>query len=94
MCSTNLDGAIINHVLIEFNLRSRVYGAVEAVISILAKNDDGVTKLGMDLGSSVNNLEGIEFMVVDASDINFALVGKEDLGVIAENTAVGSPIDE
>ena len=33
-------------------------------------------------------------MVVNAGNINFALVGKEDLGVIAEHTAVGSPIDE
>ena len=50
--------------------------------------------MGSDFRSSINDLEGVEFMVVDTGDIDLALVRKEDLGIIAENTAVGSPIDK
>ncbi len=59
----------------------------------LAEYHDGWSSLRDDACGCIDNLEGIEFMVVNASDIDHATVCVEDPGVIAKNSTVCPSID-
>ena len=69
MSNSNNDEAIIDHVLVEFNMSCRVDSAINSVVGILAENKYGISELSSDFGRSINDLEGIEFMVVDTSAV-------------------------
>ena len=71
-----------------------MYGATESMICVLFEDDNGVSQLCRDFCGGVNDLEGIELMVVDSGDINLSLMCVYDACVGAKDSSVGSPVDE
>ncbi len=59
---------------------------------MLAKGGDGRYGLSDHAGGGVDELEGIELMIVDAGDVNFAGVYEGYPGVNAQDTSVCSSI--
>ena len=45
-----------------------------------------------DLGRSINNLESIQFMVVDSSDIDLTLMLENDSGIVTQDASICSPV--
>ena len=83
LCATDFHRAIVYLVLVVFNLSAGVYGAVATMVSILPKDDDDRATLCKHACGGVNELEGIELVVIDASDVHFACVCEDDSGVAA-----------
>ena len=50
--------------------------------------------MGGDAGCCINDPEGVELVVIDTGDVHLPLVLKVDACVVAEDTAVGSAVDE
>ena len=94
VCATNLHGMIMNNVLVMFNLGRRMDGLPQTKIGALAHNDDGFTQLGSDFGNSINQLEGIEFVVVNASDIQALDMLDQCHRVVAKDSTIGTTINK
>ena len=69
-------------------------GTAEAMVGILSEDDNSGTTLSGDAGGCINNPEGVELVVINTGDVHLALVFKVDSCVVAEDTAVGSAVDE
>ena len=94
LTSTNTHRAVINLVAVGFDLTGRMYRAVQAMVSTLSKDKDNGTTVGDGPGRSVNELKSVEFVIVDAGDVNLAGVDMENFGVAAKNATIGATIHE
>ena len=77
-----------------FNLAGGVDGTSKAMVGILSEDDNSGTTLSGDAGGCINNPESVELVVINTGDVNLALVLKVYACVVAEDTAVGSAVDE
>ena len=71
-----------------------MYRAVQTVISILAKDKDNGTTISDSPGRGINELESVEFVIINASDIHFASVDMENFGVTTEDATIGTTVHE
>ena len=74
LSASGFHGAVIDLASVVLELGRRVYRASDAMICVLSEDNNGVTKVCGDLGCCINDLERIELMVVDTSDINLSLM--------------------
>jgi hypothetical protein len=63
------------------------------MVGILSEDTNRGSFVRDNLGGSVDELEGVEFMVIDTSNINFAHVHGYAC-VVAENATIGASIHE
>ena len=71
-----------------------MYRAVQTVISILAKDKDNGTTVGDGPGRSINEFKSVEFVVVNAGDVNLTSVDMENFGVATEDATIGTTVHE
>ena len=70
-------------------------GSVHSMVGVSAHDNQYGTLLRIRSRDSVDNLERAELMIIDASNIDVSMdVGMDNPSVIANNTTIGSPIDE
>ena len=65
---------------------------MDTVVGILAEDTNNGAFLSEDAASTINNLEGTEFMVVDTSNINSADMNVEDLDVRTSDATISTTI--
>ena len=61
-------------------------------ISTLAKDKDNGTTVGDGLGRSINEFKGVEFVVVNADDVNLTGVNMENFGIGAKDSTICAAI--
>ena len=71
-----------------------MYRAVQTVISTLAKDKDNGTTVGDGPGRSINEFKSVEFVVVNAGDVNLTSVNMENFGVATEDATIGTTVHE
>ena len=94
LSTTDLEGTVIHHVLVVLNLTSRVNRPMNPMVGVLTKNSNDRSTVCVDLGNSIDNLESVELVIINTSDINLMLMGDGNLGIRAKDTPVCSPINE
>ena len=92
LSTTDLHRTVINLILVSFKLTSGMNGAMDTVVGILTEDTNNGTFLSEDVASTVNNLEGTEFVVVDTSNINSADMNVEDLDVRTSDATISTTI--
>ena len=71
-----------------------MYRAVQTVVSTLAKDKDNGTTVGDGPGRSINEFKSVEFVVVNAGDVNLTSVNMEKFGVATEDATIGTTVHE
>ena len=94
LSTTDLEGSVIHHVLVVLNLTSRVNRPMNPMVGVLTKNSNDRSTMCVDLGNSINNLESVEFVIINTSDINLVLMSDGNLGIRTKDTPVCSPINK
>ena len=79
----SLEGAVINLVLVTFNLYRGMNGGPNTMVCITVHHTDNRSALGYSFGCSVNQGKLGKFVVVYASDIQALDVFDQDYRVIA-----------
>ena len=85
---------IVNAILLELDLSTGVDAAVATMIGVLSKNDDDRAVLRVDDSRGIHKFKSVELVVVNAGDIDKALVGEGDSSVAAEYASIGSSIHQ
>ena len=73
LSASHLDGTVVDLILVVFNLPCRVDGPPYAMVSILMENEDYRASLSDDFCGGIHNLQGIHFVIVNASDIDLTM---------------------
>ena len=95
LSASSLHRAVVDTVLVVFSLNGRMNFVIESMVGALMQDDDDGSLLSGNLGRCINKLERIEFMVVNASDVNFSFnVGEDWFYVITKDASIGSPVNQ
>ena len=65
-------------------------GALLTMVGVLSENGNDGAMLGKDFSRGVNELEGIKFVVVNTSDINFTHMDVKDVSIISYDATIGA----
>jgi len=95
LSSANLEGTIVNGVaFVPFNLSRGMDGPSFAMVSALSEDADRFTTLCDYLCTCINNLERVNLMVINPSNVHFlAWVCVKYVCIISNDAAVCSPIN-
>ena len=91
----NLDGFVIDIIVVMFKLTTRMDGLLLWMMSILMEYENGRTELSVGESTSSDNGKGFNLMVVNTTNMDRAMGrGPDDMDIIASNTSIGASIDE
>ena len=89
-----LHGTIVDAILLVLDLSAGVNGATLTVVCVLSEYGDDRTELCLDASGRIDEVEGIEFVIINASHVDETLVFVCDAGIIAEYASICAPIDQ
>ena len=94
LAATDAHRTIDNLVAVGFDLAGGVCCVVEAVIGTLTKDEDSGSSVGLGESGCVDQLECVEFVVIDSGNVNFTRVDMENNGIVAYDPAVSTAVHE
>ena len=89
-----MKGFVITCVLKPFNSTWRVDGVASTIIGILMHDENHFAMVGMEEGSTGNNVQSGEFMVVNASDGDSSTSPFQNSHIRSSKATIGSPINK
>ena len=91
---TNLYGAVINLLLVPFELTGRVNSLSFSSVGILMEDGNDITTLGFDNSSGSDDGNVNNLVVVNALDVNLSAGTVDHADIIASNATIGASIDK